>query len=74
MSADELVFLSLHELSRLIGEKKISPREAVEAHLRRIEALNPRINAFITVCAEEATEDARTRACCTFRRGRRPPP
>lgn len=59
MSADELVFLSLHELSRLIGEKKISPREAVEAHLRRIEALNPRINAFITVCAEEATEDAR---------------
>ena len=59
MGADELVFFSLHELSRLIERKEVSPREVVEAHLRRIEALNPRINAFITVCAEEATADAR---------------
>ncbi len=58
MGVDELNFLSLHHLSRLLRERKISPLEVVDAHLRQIEALNPRINAFITVCAERAREDA----------------
>ena len=55
MSADGLNFLSIYELAQQIEQKKISPREVVDAHLRHIEALNPEINAFITVCADEAT-------------------
>ncbi len=58
MSADGLNFFSIHELARQIEGKEISPREVVDAHLRQIEALNPELNAFITVCADEAREDA----------------
>lgn len=40
------------ELSQRIRERKVSPVEAVEACLRRIETLNPRLNAFITVIGD----------------------
>lgn len=58
MGVDGLNFLSLHHLSGLVRERRVSPLEVVDAHLRQIEALNQRINAFITVCAESAREDA----------------
>ncbi len=59
MGEDGLQFLSLYELSRRIESREVSPREAVEAHVRHVEAFNPRLNAFITVCAEQAVEDAK---------------
>ena len=59
MSGDGLNFLSIYELASQIAQKKISPREVVDVHLRHIDALNPEINAFITVCADEAAEDAK---------------
>src|SRR4029453_18287425 len=46
-------------LARQIRTKEISPVEVVEAVLRRIEALQPTVNAFITVTADEARETAR---------------
>ena len=59
MSADGLNFFSIYELAQQIESKEISPREVVDAHLRHIEALNPELNAFITVCADGAREDAK---------------
>jgi aspartyl-tRNA(Asn)/glutamyl-tRNA(Gln) amidotransferase subunit A len=46
-------------LARQIRTKAVSPVEAVEAVLRRIEALQPTVHAFITVTADEAREAAR---------------
>jgi aspartyl-tRNA(Asn)/glutamyl-tRNA(Gln) amidotransferase subunit A len=46
-------------LARQIREKTISPVAVVEATLRRIEALQPTVNAFITVTADEARAAAR---------------
>ena len=46
-------------LARLIREKQVSPVAVVEAVLARIEALQPTVNAFITVTAEEARAAAR---------------
>jgi Asp-tRNA(Asn)/Glu-tRNA(Gln) amidotransferase A subunit family amidase len=43
----------------MVREGAISPLELVEAHLQRIEARNPSINAFVTVLADEARETAR---------------
>src|SRR5262245_44222591 len=40
---------SIHELSARIRERTLSPVTVVDACLERIEALNPRLNAFITV-------------------------
>src|SRR5262249_34079303 len=39
---------------------KISPIELTQAHLARIEHLNPKINAFVQVDAERALDQART--------------
>jgi len=46
------------ELSRLVSARAVSPREVVEHFLRRIEAENPRLNALVAVCPEEALRDA----------------
>ena len=39
-------------LARLIARREVSAREVAEAHLRRIEAVNPRINAVVALDAE----------------------
>ena len=43
--------LSLADAAQLVRRKKISPVELTQACLSRIEKLNPRLNAFITVSA-----------------------
>jgi len=48
---------TLIELAAAIAERRISSREVVESHLRRIEAVNPRLNAVVTL-AEDALERA----------------
>src|SRR5438552_6340183 len=52
-------YLSIAELGTLIESKRIAPVEAVDACLARIDALNPRLNAFITVLADQARAQAR---------------
>lgn len=51
--------LTISELAGLIRRKEISPVEVVHQRLKRIEALNPVLNAFITVTAESALARAR---------------
>jgi aspartyl-tRNA(Asn)/glutamyl-tRNA(Gln) amidotransferase subunit A len=46
-------------LARQIRTKEVSPVAVVEAALQRIEDLQPTVNAFITVTADEAREAAR---------------
>ncbi len=46
-------------MERLIRRKKLSAREALEAHLKQIERVNPKVNAIVTLTAEQATEQAR---------------
>ncbi|MGM9998270.1 MAG: amidase [Candidatus Bruticola sp.] len=47
------------ELAKLIKEKKLSPVEVTQAYLERIEKLNPKLNAFITLDPEGALAQAR---------------
>ncbi len=49
MAADELSFRSLSEICGLIRRKEVSVRELVDDQLTRLESLEPRLNAFITV-------------------------
>jgi aspartyl-tRNA(Asn)/glutamyl-tRNA(Gln) amidotransferase subunit A len=58
-SASDATWLSLNEASRLIRDKKISPVDLTQGCLNRIDRLNPRLNAFITVTAESALAQAR---------------
>ncbi len=50
----EFAFASAVQLADLVARKTVSPVELVEDALDRIEKSQPRLNAFITVCAEEA--------------------
>ncbi|MCW5966705.1 MAG: amidase [Bryobacterales bacterium] len=51
--------MTLSEAAALIRQRKLTPLEVTEACLRRIELLNPRLNAFITVMADAARARAR---------------
>ncbi|HEU4720435.1 MAG TPA: amidase [Gemmatimonadaceae bacterium] len=57
-TSDELCDLSAVELARHIRRKQVSAREVMTAHLARIERVNPRINAIVTVVADRAMADA----------------
>tara|TARA_Y100000588_G_scaffold77243_1_gene80504 strand:- start:6175 stop:7608 length:1434 start_codon:yes stop_codon:yes gene_type:complete len=59
MDANEIALLSATELGAAIKAKQVSPVEAVEAYLERIERLDPTINSYITVMVEEARAEAK---------------
>ncbi len=69
MAADsELLFTPAWKLRDLIAKKKLSPVELTEFCLARIEKLNPKLNAFLTVTADMARAEAK-RAEASVKRG-----
>lgn len=55
--SNELIYSDATRLTELIRRKEISPVEMVQAHLDRIETVDPKINAIVTV-AEGALKAA----------------
>jgi len=53
-----ICFMSAVEMARLIRTKKMSAREALAAHLKQIELVNPKVNAIVTLVPEMARESA----------------
>ena len=58
-TSTELWRMSAMELAEAIRTKQVSSHEVIEAHLRRIEAVNPSINAVVIVMAEQALKAAK---------------
>ena len=54
MSQEQLAALPVHQLSRLIAQREISPVELVDSCLHNIARREPRLQAFVAVHAEEA--------------------
>ena len=71
--SEDLLYTPATELARLYRRRQVSPVEATQAALRRIEALQPKVNAYVTVTAEQALADARL-AEADFAAGREVPP
>ncbi|MGH9792509.1 MAG: amidase, partial [Candidatus Acidiferrales bacterium] len=59
MKQEDPIFWSIERLAPLIAKRKLSPVELVDAFLARIEQVNPKLNAYITVTAESARAEAR---------------
>jgi len=57
--SDDLIWTSAHELANLYRSRTVSPVEVVDAVLERQEAVNPQINAFVTVTADQARDQAK---------------
>jgi len=55
----DLAFASIAEVGRLYRSRRLSPVELTQIILQRIEGLNPRINAYLTVSAESAFLEAK---------------
>jgi len=70
---DDLAYLSAATLAALIRKREVSPVDLVRSTLARIERAQPSLNAFITVCAEQALSAARD-AENTLMRGERTSP
>ncbi|MGB6481401.1 MAG: amidase [Candidatus Sulfotelmatobacter sp.] len=64
----DLNFLAAVSMAEQIRKKKISPIELVDAHLKQIEKLNPRLNAFVHVDAELARRAAEAAGAEVMRR------
>src|SRR5260370_37068987 len=58
LMASELNRLTITEAHELLSSRKVSSRELTRACLDRIAAIEPQLNAFITVCVREALEQA----------------
>ncbi|MDQ3005070.1 MAG: hypothetical protein M3R47_06755 [Chloroflexota bacterium] len=54
----ELCFLPAIDLARLLRNKELSAREVGLAHLKQIERVNPKVNAIVTLVAEQALAEA----------------
>jgi aspartyl-tRNA(Asn)/glutamyl-tRNA(Gln) amidotransferase subunit A len=61
VSADpaDLAFLSARQIAALVRERKVSPVEITRVYLERIERLDSRLRAYITVVPDKALETAR---------------
>ena len=58
MDSTEIAFLSATDTARAIKTKEISPIDAVQAYLERIDRLDTQLAAYITVVREEALDNA----------------
>jgi amidase len=56
---DSFPYDTVAQISREIRSKNVSPIEILELHLKRIEALQPKLNTFVYLNAEGAREQAR---------------
>ena len=59
MGKADIPFLSASQLSEHIKNRTVSPVEVVEAYLERIDRLDSKLYAYLTVCRDEALQAAR---------------
>jgi amidase len=69
----DLCFTPAVELAKLYRTRKVSPLEVMQAVLARIDAVNPAVNAIVTLTRDAALREAR-RATASLRRGSTLPP
>ncbi|HEV2782798.1 MAG TPA: amidase [Actinophytocola sp.] len=54
----EIVYRTARELAELLRRREVSAREVVQAHLDRVERVDPAVNAIATLTAERALDEA----------------
>jgi len=72
MIDDALCYLSVAEAAARIRQRRLSPVELTEAHLARIERLDPTLGSYITVMRDRALQQAKDAAARTSRSGAGP--
>ena len=70
MPGEPLFYASIAQLGKLFRSRKLSPLELTRLFLERIRQINPRLNAYITVCEDTALELAQRAEIAFARKGR----
>jgi amidase len=52
-SESDICFLPARQMADFIRQKKLSAREVMQAHVKQIESVNPKVNAIVTLVPEE---------------------
>src|SRR6266404_1644488 len=52
-TTSDICFLRAVDMAKAIREKKLSAREVMQAHLKQINRVNSKVNAIVTLVAEE---------------------
>ncbi|HJV58479.1 MAG TPA: amidase [Methylomirabilota bacterium] len=71
MTDRDLCFVPATTLQRLYRSRKASPLEVMQAVLARIDAVNPRVNAYVTVARDQALAAAKKATAALGRKGAR---
>src|SRR5258708_4355612 len=61
-SSSEIYFLRAVDISELMRKKKLSAREVMQAHLKQINRVNPKVNAMVTLVPEDQLMEQATAA------------
>src|SRR5262245_49652565 len=69
MADDELGWMPAAEMAALIRRKKVSPVEVIDAVLDRIAKVDSRLNAFVTLTADQARREAKAAERALMRKG-----
>ena len=56
---DELIYSSAADLAKAIRDKKVSSAEVIDAHIKRVEEINPKLNCVAQLSGEKARVEAR---------------
>jgi Asp-tRNA(Asn)/Glu-tRNA(Gln) amidotransferase A subunit family amidase len=67
LTMDKIIFATIAEIAAGIRAKKFSPVEVVDAHLERVAALQPKLNAFVHLDAGHARKQARAAEAAVMR-------
>ncbi len=59
MPSTDLIYQPAHKLGALMRRRELSPVEVVDVYLARIEEIDAKVRAYITVCGDEARAQAR---------------
>ena len=59
MNSEDLAFVPAWQLRDMIASKEVSPVELVDLYLRRIERINPQLNAYLTIVEDLARSEAK---------------
>ena len=73
MSDRDLCFVPAAELLRLYKTRKVSPLEVMQAVFARIDAVNPKLNAYVTLARESALAGARKATAALKKKAALPP-
>jgi hypothetical protein len=59
MAGSDICFMTATEMARRLRSKELSAVEVMTAHLQQIERVNPKVNAIVTLVADQAMKQAR---------------